>query len=302
MNGLSFLLASAPGKLPALEQLELDLAGHEGVLSALYGSVLLLGLLVDLALLLYARTHPLRWRERVSRLCWRPWDLRDGVILVLSLVLLHVAWIAFAPALRPWIEEHGWRETSAYVVLQSALFHWTGLALVIVLLRVRRIPWRSAFGWSARSSLKNALRGMLLLLGTMPLLMFYTLIYHVFLEALHQQPSLQDVTSAIAEESAVPMQVYFAFLAVVLAPLFEEILFRGVALPVLAQRYGVGRAVLGVSLVFALIHGHIPSLVPLFLLSVALCLAYIYTESIITPMVMHSVFNAMTVTVLLSFH
>jgi hypothetical protein len=188
------------------------------------------------------------------------------------------------------------------IVLQSVFFHWAGLALVVALLRVKRIPWRSAFGWSARSSLKNAWRGVWLLLGTMPLLMFYTFVYHLLLEAIQQHPSLQDVTSAIADETSLPMQVYFAFLAVALAPLFEEILFRGIALPVLAQRYGAGRAVIAVSVVFALVHGHVPSLVPLFLLSAALCLAYIYTESIITSMVMHSAFNAMTVTILLSFH
>lgn len=300
MNFPRLFPAAAAVDGSAFHDLERSLAMHEGGITALYGAIMIAGLIVDFGLLLYWRTHPIRWRERVSRLYWRPWRPRDGLLVVGALIALHLVLLALLPSLTAWFLDRGWRESSALIVSQSLTFHWAGLAIVAALTRAGGIPWRSAFGWSAQSSLKNAVRGFLLLLATMPILMFYTAVYHFLLDALDMQPTLQDVTSAIAGENSTPMRVYFALLAVAIAPLFEEILFRGIGLPLLAQRYGVGFAVVAISIIFALVHGHVPSLVPLFLLSVALSLAYIYTESIVAPVVMHSLFNTVTVTILMS--
>ena len=112
------------------------------------------------------------------------------------------------------------------------------------------------------------------------------------------EATLQDVAFIISDETSPWMRAYFFLLAVVLAPLFEEILFRGILLPALAKRFGATASVVAVSVLFAGIHGHVPSLVPLFVLSAALCLAYIRTGSLATNIAMHAVFNGVTVTLL----
>jgi len=66
-------------------------------------------------------------------------------------------------------------------------------------------------------------------------------------------------------------------------------------LPLLAFRVGMGPAVAVISLLFAGIHLHLASLVPLFLISVAFSLAYLYSESILVPVVMHGLFNGVNV-------
>ena len=78
----------------------------------------------------------------------------------------------------------------------------------------------------------------------------------------------------------------------------EEILFRGMLLPALAKRFGVTAAVVVIALVFAAIHAHVPSLVPLFILSASLSLAYIGTGSLAASIIMHAVFNGITVSLL----
>ena len=83
------------------------------------------------------------------------------------------------------------------------------------------------------------------------------------------------------------------------APLFEELFFRGIAYPILKQRFGAAAALVTVSVVFALIHWHLPSMAPLFALSLGLGIAYEITGSLLTPITMHALFNAANVAMLL---
>ena len=82
---------------------------------------------------------------------------------------------------------------------------------------------------------------------------------------------------------------------IVLAPVSEELLFRGIGLPLLIRRIGVWPAVCLLSLFFAALHLHIPSLIPLFLIGAAFSLAYLYTGAIAVPIAMHVIFNAVNI-------
>ena len=87
-------------------------------------------------------------------------------------------------------------------------------------------------------------------------------------------------------------------MGVALAPVAEELFFRGLALPLLARRIGVAPAVAAVSGVFALLHFHVPSLAPLFVIGSAFSVAYLATGSLAVPIAMHAVFNAVNLGVL----
>ena len=89
------------------------------------------------------------------------------------------------------------------------------------------------------------------------------------------------------------MKLLFAVSAVLVAPVCEEFLFRGLVYGVL-KRYGERIfANVASSLFFAVIHGHVPAVLPLCLLAVALCLAYEMTGCLWVPVVMHAIFNAL---------
>jgi membrane protease YdiL (CAAX protease family) len=88
-------------------------------------------------------------------------------------------------------------------------------------------------------------------------------------------------------------------MAVVVAPVAEEVIFRGYFYGVI-RRYG-GRipAILVSSLLFAAIHVHLPSAPGLFLLAVILCLLYERTGSLWGNITMHAAFNASTIITLI---
>jgi len=96
---------------------------------------------------------------------------------------------------------------------------------------------------------------------------------------------LQDPTFSISVRAAL------IFFAVVVAPISEELLFRGILLPALMKGRDFAFAALLCSFYFALIHLHGPSLLSLMTLGIMFSAGYAATGSILTPIVMHTVFN-----------
>ena len=85
-----------------------------------------------------------------------------------------------------------------------------------------------------------------------------------------------------------------AVTAVVLAPLFEETVFRGVLLPVLGRSFGRGWSVFGSALVFAVAHLSIGELLPLLVLGLGLALLRLSSGRLLPCVVMHALWNGVT--------
>jgi membrane protease YdiL (CAAX protease family) len=87
-------------------------------------------------------------------------------------------------------------------------------------------------------------------------------------------------------------------LAVVLvAPIAEELFFRGVVYNAWEREHGTWAAVFGSAALFAAIHASLYLLLPIFVLGIVLALVYRSTRSLPAVMVLHAGFNAITVTI-----
>ena len=209
-------------------------------------------------------------------------------------ILLFVLFTLFtvAGAVVSLLERESEVSPAAMLTIQSVVFHWGILLSLAVLLGRRGITWRRAFGIH-RGRLGRAVRaGAVGYLVMLPVVFLYMVLYQAMLRSLGFDTGLQDVAEILTDEAAWPVRLYMVFIGVGLAPLAEELLFRGVCFPVLARRIGPFASMMAVSTVFALVHFHVPSALPLFVVSVILCLAYVYTRSIVVPTVMHMLFNA----------
>ena len=79
-----------------------------------------------------------------------------------------------------------------------------------------------------------------------------------------------------------------------LAPIFEEVIFRGVLLPILSREFGI---ILGISIsafIFALAHLSISEMLPLFTLGVGLGITRLISGRLSSTVIMHSLWNGMT--------
>lgn len=98
-------------------------------------------------------------------------------------------------------------------------------------------------------------------------------------------------------ERADPTVILVAF--IVVAPVAEELFFRGVVYNAWERERGAKVAILGSAALFALIHGSVYALAPIFALGVALALLYRATRSLPATMALHAGFNAISVVIAL---
>lgn len=105
-------------------------------------------------------------------------------------------------------------------------------------------------------------------------------------------------TVQLLQQSKDPLVLgLMAAAAIVVAPLCEEIVFRGYFYPVLKKFAGIWPAAICSSLVFAAAHGNLTAFLPLLIFGGLLVFIYEKTGSIWAPMAVHLCFNSLTVIV-----
>lgn len=99
--------------------------------------------------------------------------------------------------------------------------------------------------------------------------------------------SLMEMTASVYRNPEIAF-----FLIVVLAPLLEELLFRGVVLDGYLKNYKPTHAIVGSALLFALIHGNMAQGFGAFFIGLVIGWIYWKTNSIIPGIIIHFVNNA----------
>ena len=79
-----------------------------------------------------------------------------------------------------------------------------------------------------------------------------------------------------------------------LAPLFEEIIFRGILLPTLSRNFGIILGIVVSAFIFALAHLSIGEMPPLFVLGIGLGITRVASGSLLSSVIMHSLWNGLT--------
>jgi membrane protease YdiL (CAAX protease family) len=109
--------------------------------------------------------------------------------------------------------------------------------------------------------------------------------------------SMQQDAVKLLQEAKDPMVIILmAIAAVIVAPLTEEVVFRGYLYPAAKRFCGAYGAMIFSSLVFAAAHANAVALLPLFVLAILLCFIYELTGSIWASISVHFLFNLATVT------
>jgi uncharacterized protein len=171
------------------------------------------------------------------------------------------------------------------------------VAIPRALIGVRLLPPRAPF------------RSVLLGLGlAVPAWIGATLLGYILIRLLELLG--RDPQAGVVEQAIARLDPTVLILAVVLvAPVAEELFFRGVVLNAWLREYGVRAGVFGSAALFAVIHadisswnaliGSVANVVPIFGLGIVLALVYRQTQSLVAPMALHAGFNAISLTVAL---
>ena len=108
------------------------------------------------------------------------------------------------------------------------------------------------------------------------------------------ESSRQGIIEVFSGSQVLQQRVLIIVLAVAVAPLAEEFIFRFFLYGVLRRYAGRVVALLISAGLFAAVHAHLPSFAPLFVLGACFTLAYEWSGSLLVSMSMHSLFNTLT--------
>ncbi len=196
----------------------------------------------------------------------------------------------------------GWRSLFLDNLIFSAVSVATaGLILVIAGLDFAR--GLRGFGLRPRTIPKDAILAFLELLAIWPLVLAAITVtmalgqffWKYFWGKDFQMPQHEGL-ELIAQFPALPLQVLIIVLAVVIAPVVEEMLFRGLFQTVV--RSYLRRpwpAIATTSLLFAMTHANPEHWPALFVLAMGLGYSYEKSGSLFRPILMHAMFNGITI-------
>ena len=168
------------------------------------------------------------------------------------------------------------------------------LTLIALINQRRGDTWSGSYGMGYRQLGKLVLSP-LIYLAALPFFIASAKAWHWLLQNVSGRAvELQEVAQVVSQERSW-LQVLYIVMAIAGAPFFEEILFRGILFPYFVKHAGLARSTVLVSVLFALLHFHLPSFIPLGLLSALLCLLYWRSGSLWIGIGVHGIFNAVSI-------
>lgn len=161
------------------------------------------------------------------------------------------------------------------------------LVISVLLMALGRRPWEWAvLGWKA--SWRGVGYGLLIFILACPLVWLAgVLSVRIF----GPQDATNPLLPLLQNTHSMFLQITLMLMAVVMAPVVEETLFRGLLLPALGTRLPFWTAAIISGILFALLHGMAFVMLPITILGVALAFIMRRSRNLLAPVVAHALQN-----------
>jgi membrane protease YdiL (CAAX protease family) len=188
--------------------------------------------------------------------------------------------------------------TLPFLVFSSLALHGSILFGTGFYLWINEWSWSETFGFNSPHKLYALLLGVVAALLFLPVGMVLLDVMTKVLSLMHIESPPQAAVEEFSKTVSLGSRIYLIVFATVIAPVAEEVFFRGVLYRGLKQ-IGYPRVALwGTALAFAAIHKSLAIFVPLFILSLLLSWLYDKTRNLLASIAAHSVFNTLNVILL----
>jgi membrane protease YdiL (CAAX protease family) len=180
-------------------------------------------------------------------------------------------------------------------VLGTLTFHGAVLLLVHRFVRMHRVRWADAFGWR-RSGVSRALGAGVTVAGV-AVPVAYGLQWLSVAALRHwgrrwgYEPGVQGSVELLLHAGSWAESAYIFVFATLVAPVAEELLFRGILFPFIRDLGKPRLAFWGTAVLFGAMHGNLAAFVPLVFFGALLAALYLRTGNLLAPMTAHALFN-----------
>ena len=222
----------------------------------------------------------------------RPWPLEKLLRNLLNFLLCAYGGFLLMFAIGRLSGSHTDQNTTLRAIIAVLSFQGAALILVHFFLRHHHTNWTEGFGFkvNTRRALALGLGVGLVVLPTVLALQGLSILVIEKLTPLH--PQEQEAVEILRATEDWSSRIILGIATVILAPIAEEVIFRGILYPTI-KRAGYPLAALwGTSILFGLIHLNIATFVPLTFLAIVLVCLYEYTGNLLACITVHSFFNA----------
>lgn len=196
------------------------------------------------------------------------------VISIPSIIILELQYFKARPVASGWIR-----------VITQAIAYMISIKLILSNVADRGIGKPSFIGALKNNSRKSMLIGIVLLFGT-----GFFLVSHNSVTLIQKYMTMPKFLEEAFEGIAVS-PVLMVTSIVVVAPIFEEIICRGIFLEGFLKRYNQWVALTASAILFGAIHGNLPQFLYATVLGLALGYVYMKTKSLILSIMLHALNN-----------
>jgi hypothetical protein len=177
------------------------------------------------------------------------------------------------------------------MLIAVLMFQGAAIFLAHFFLREHQTNWADGFGLAnhpARSLIFGTFVGLLTLGPCWWLLSISTNLF----ERLSLHPQEQQTVEILRNVEGWAPRLLMAVSTILIAPLGEEIIFRGILYPAIKRTGHRQLALWSTAILFGAIHANLASFIPLTLLAVVLVWLYEHTGNLLACFAVHSLFNA----------
>ncbi len=270
------------------------------VLLGFYLAVILIAALICL-ILDFSRDR--ECRQGVLSVWPIPWS--DFIFFLWLIFVAFIGANLVAPQVAPLIAAPDQPDYWAWASSIMGLFVHALFILILIYTRVRSpVATRFPLNMGPEAWTRSLARGIFYYLAALPFILAGSLLWHgAFLLwkelGVEVYVQTQEIATLIARTENTGALILLVLLAVVIAPISEEWLFRANIYRFLKGRISPVFAMTVSSLLFALIHFNLKAFLPLFIVGILLCRAYEKSGRLMVPIVFHACFNANTTMILL---
>jgi membrane protease YdiL (CAAX protease family) len=224
----------------------------------------------------------------------KPWKI-DAVLRLFLLVIITMCMGAvLAGFLSHFTSTWPKGQSDFWQILIGAFFiEIPSLAWIALFLRQHGVNWKDAFGWQKCEPATAVAYGVLAAMLFLPAALGLSKLSQDAMELINLNPQEQEVVTELQDPSlTVVEKVLIGMIAVVFAPVVEEALFRGILYPAVKRVRGRRLALWLSAALFAASHFNMMTFLPLLVFGLVLVFLYENFESLLVPVVAHSLFNA----------
>lgn len=221
------------------------------------------------------------------------WPLESALLLLVG-VMMAFAFGVIAIGLTKQVgtDFTGDQERFFAFVINTICFHGATIFLTHYFLQQNGITWAEFFGWKSASLKRALITSLIVIVFALPVVLVFNELMRNLITRLHSAPETQPTIQILELSVSLGQRICFGFAAIVVAPIAEEILFRGVLYRTVRMCGFPKIALWSTALLFALVHGSAPAFLPLTALAIIFTLLYNNTGTLVAPIFAHSLFNA----------